>query len=211
MAETLLLNQTLFAEITPAGAYYAVASVHQDSARKLLIRILKEGGAEPLTEEKLVTWAGGGTQDDAMQLLYRLQRLDFIRGSDIPRVLPKGNLETVLPELLAALSNTGRAILADDRGLYLVTAGFYHEAAVEIAALAGDILTLSNRHALLLKNNLNLNSNAWAISDPAGQSELGFFPMYMGHQSFVLIVDGIPKLQGEEFVTLVQSLSHRYS
>ncbi|NNM82359.1 MAG: roadblock/LC7 domain-containing protein [Burkholderiales bacterium] len=210
MPDILTLNRSLFAEVTPAGAYYAVASAHLDSARKMLIRLLTEGTNRPPSEEQLMAWSELGSPDDAVQLLYRLQRLDFVRGTETPKRMPQGSLESILPNLLASLSSTGRSILADDSGFYLVTSGFYHEAAVEIAALAGDILTMSNRHALLLKNNLNINSNAWAIMDPAGQSELGFFPMYMGNQSFVLIIDGAPRLQGDEFVTLVQALSYRY-
>jgi hypothetical protein len=121
------------------------------------------------------------------------------------------NLESQLPSLLAALSDNGRALLADDNGLYYATAGFHHESAEEIAALAGDIMSLNRRHALLLKNNLNISSLAWSVSNPAGQSELGFFPLHVGQQSFVLVIGGTPRLQDEHFVTLIELLSRRYA
>ncbi|WP_376767250.1 roadblock/LC7 domain-containing protein [Paludibacterium denitrificans] len=73
---------------------------------------------------------------------------------------PRANLESQLPELLSNLSDTQHALLADDNGLYYATAGFLHESAEEIAALAGDIISLSRRHTLLLKQNLNLTSTS---------------------------------------------------
>ncbi|MDD3518816.1 MAG: hypothetical protein PHQ14_10745 [Chromatiales bacterium] len=211
MTEKLTLNPSLYAEATPAGAYFAVAAPVQDTARRLLVQILREGARAPLTEERLATWVGAEGKGQALQLLYRLQRLDFVQGSEAPKVLPEDNLETMLPEILARLSDSGRALLADDNGFYVACAGFRHESAEEIAALAGDILGLSSRHALLLKNNLNISSSAWAISDPAGRSELGFFPLYLGKQSFVLILGGAPQLQSDDFVMLIQALIHRYS
>ncbi|CAK0740444.1 conserved hypothetical protein [Gammaproteobacteria bacterium] len=211
MAELLSLNSSLFAEATSSGAYYAVASDNQDNARQLLMRILKDGNRAPLTEEQLFSWSGMDSSKNAIQLLYRLQRLNFVRGTDTPKAIPTENIETTLPGILDKLSETGRALLADDNGFYMACAGFHHEAAEEIAALAGDILSLANRHARLLKNNLNIGSNGWGISDPAGRSELCFYPLYVGKQIFVLIIGGTPRLQREDFVTMIQVLSHRYA
>lgn len=211
MAEKLTLKPSLYAEATPAGAYFAVASPSNDSARKLLARILKEGSQVPLTAEKLMEWAESDTLESALQLLYRLQRLEFVQGASIPRSLPEGNLETTFPSLLAKLSDSGRALLADGNGFYLACAGFHHEAAEEIAALAGDVLALSDRHALLLQRNLNIRSSAWSICDPAGRSELGFYSLYVGQQTFMLVLGGTPLLQSEDFAILVEALSRRYT
>lgn len=211
MAEKLSLKSSLFAEVTPAGAYFAIASPAQDSARKLLAAILKEGAQAPLTEAHLLEWAGTESVDQAMQLLYRLQRLEFVQGASVPRTLPEGNLESILPNLLVKLSDTGRALLADGNGFYLASAGFHHESAEEIAALAGDVLALSDRHTLLLQRNLNMRSSSWSICDAAGRSELGFYTLYVGQQIFMLIVGGAPQLQGDDFVVLVEALSRRYT
>lgn len=210
MAESLTLNPSLYADVTPAGAFYAVASSRQAGARRMLMSILCDAEQAPLSAERLLRWAGLDDENQALELLYRLQRLDFVHGSEVPLPLADGSMEVVLPKLLAALSDTGRALLADDNGLYLASVGFTHEAAEEIAALAGDILGLSERHALLLKQNLNINSSAWAITDANGRSELGFFPLHLERQSFVLTIGGTPQLQGDEFVNLVRTLSHRY-
>lgn len=211
MAEKLSLVSSLFAEVTPAGAYYAISNPRMDNARRMLIRIIRDGHRAPLTPDQLINWAEADSLDQALQLLFRLQRLEFIQGVTTPRVLPPGNLETILPPLLEKLSNSGRALLADDNGFYLATVGFHHETAEEIGALAGDLLTFNERHSLLLRNHLNLNSSAWAISDPTGRSELGFFPLYIGSQSFVLIIGGLPQFQTEYFLTLTEALIRRYS
>jgi hypothetical protein len=211
MAEKLSLTPSLYAEATPAGAYYAVASRAPDSARKMLTHILKEGAHAPLTEGHVLKWAETDSLEEAMELLYRLQRLEFVQGAAAPRPAAEGSLEATLPGLLERLSDAGRALLADDNGFYLASAGFRHEAAEEIAALAGDILALGERHALLLKHNLNIGSSAWAICDAAGRSELGFYSLHLAQQSFVLILGGTPQLQGEDFVVLVEALVRRYA
>jgi hypothetical protein len=211
MAEQLSLNASLYAEATPAGAYFAVASPADVNARKLLMRILKEGRQSPLTEDLLLAWAETDSYEQALHQLYRLQRLEFVQGANIPRKLPEGNLESMLPNLLARITDTGRALLADDNGFYVATAGFHHEAAEEIAALAGDVLALSKRHELLLQRNLNIRSSAWSICDAAGRSELGFYPIHVGQNTFTLIIGGTPRLQGEDFVFLVEALVRRYA
>ncbi|PXX48714.1 MULTISPECIES: hypothetical protein [Aquitalea] len=210
MSDHLSLKDTLYPIASPAGAYYAVSSPEQDAARVLLTQILRLGHSVPLTEALLEEWSGNDL-GKGLETLYRLQRLEFVHGTEQPRPPLAINLESQLPTLLAALSGNGRALLADDNGLYYATAGFHHESAEEIAALAGDIISLSRRHALLLKNNLNISNLAWAISNPAGHSELAFYPLHVGQQSFVLVIGGTPRLQDEHFVTLIELLSRRYA
>ncbi|OWY39455.1 hypothetical protein CEK28_08260 [Xenophilus sp. AP218F] len=210
MHSPLKLKDTLYPMATPAGAYYAVSSPEQDPARILLGHILRVGHSVPLSAELLGEWTGGAV-DAALETLYRLQRLEFVHGTEAPRPPASSNLESQLPGLLARLSDCGRALLADDNGLYYATAGFHHESAEAIAALAGDIVSLGRRHALLLKNHLNLGSGAWAVANPVGASELAFYPLYIGQQSFVLIIGGAPQLQDQHFVTLIELLARRYA
>ena len=65
--------------------------------------------------------------------------------------------------------------------------------------------------ALLLQRNLNIRSSSWSICDAAGRSELGFYPVYVGQNTFMLIIGGTPYLQGEDFVLLVKALIRRYA
>ena len=44
-----------------------------------------------------------------------------------------------LPTLLEQLSNSGKALLADENGLYFANANFHHEAAEELGLLASEV------------------------------------------------------------------------
>ena len=69
---------------------------------------------------------------------------------------------------------------------------------------------MDSSHRLLIRNNLHINNNAWGICDPSGQSELTFFPLYIGNTKLILVIGGMPDLNKEAFVTLVKVLYHRY-
>ena len=206
----LLLNNTLYANVSPAGAFYAVSSQEQNPSRTLLVSIMRYGTNEPLTEENLLAWSDSPDLDSALSLLYRLQRLEFIYGTEAPREVDESNLEVRLPTILKKLSDTGRVLLSDGDGLYYAGVGFNHESAEEIAALAGDMVSLSERHGLLLKNNLNISPNAWSLCNPTGLSELAFFSLFFNQNIFVLVVGGKPQLQNDNFVELVEILYRRY-
>ena len=43
-----------------------------------------------------------------------------------------------------------------------------------------------------------------------GASELGFWPLYMGDEYFILILTGAPRFNQEAFTTLMWTLGVRY-
>ncbi|MDO5686355.1 MAG: peptidase M23 [Neisseria sp.] len=210
METSLSLQTQLYPKITPAGAYYAVSGYQPNPSRALLHGILKMETPKAVNREALAQWTNTENYDTALNLLYRLQRLEFLYGEEAPTVVPQTDLENRLPTMLGKLSDTGKALLADDNGLYFATAGFHHESAEEVAALAGEVARLSEQHALLIKNNLNINQNSWAICDPSGRSEMAFFPLYFGDVKLILVVGGNPQLQNDDFVELIQVLYRRY-
>ena len=196
---------------SPAGAYYAVARPEDEAARRLLRSLLQLPTSQLLSTEGLRNWSGIESDDHAMELLGHIQTLGWIEGSETPVTPPEGRLEDTLPDLLAPLSDSGKILLADEQGFYLCAQGFAHETAEELSALSADLATLHERHAGLLKNNLGLRSNAWAVVDAAGNSEVGFWPMYVGDQRFVLVVGGMPRLNQPAFIQLIWALSIRYA
>lgn len=210
MDANLLLQTDLYPRITPAGAYYAVSDSKKNPSRSILYGILQQLKPEPINQESLMKWMGSDKAEDAVNMLYRLQRLEFVYGEDTPKEVSQEDLENRLPQMLHKLSDTGKALLADDNGLYFATSGFHHESSEEVAALAGEVARLSEQHALLIKNNLNINQNSWAICDPTGRSEMAFIPMYFGDNKIILVISGNPQLQNETFVELVQVLLRRY-
>ncbi|MDO4434045.1 MAG: peptidase M23 [Alysiella sp.] len=205
MESTLTLQTNLYPHITPAGAFYAVANKSNSASRTLLSNILEAKESLPISQETLLQWADTDDVNGALNLLYRLQRLEFLYGSDKPAVLPELTDDT-LSNLLPHMSDSQKALLIDQDGFYFANSGFHHEAAEEVAILASEAIRLSERHALLIKNNLNIYQNAWGLCDPTGQSELTFFPIYIHESKYILVTGGLPQLHKEAFVSLVRAL-----
>jgi hypothetical protein len=144
-------------------------------------------------------------------LLYHLQALGWVEGFADAQPAPAGALEDVLPALLPPLSADGKALLADAQGFYVASTGFQHETAVELAALSADLASLYERHQGLLKRNMGLGSSTWALVDAAGNSQTGFWPLYIGDQRFVLIISGVPRLNQPALTDLIWAFSKRYA
>lgn len=194
---------------TPAGAYFAASRPSREPARQFLQRLLGEAQTPHLTVELVQSWTGMGP-GDALEFIFRLQSTGLIQGLPVPVSVPPDSIEALLPPLLAQLAEDGRALLADHRGLYLGTAGFAHETAEELAALGADLARVHERHAQLLHGNLRLRGDGWGLIGASGASDLGFWPLYMGDEYFILILTGAPRFNQEAFTTLMWTLGVRY-
>ena len=209
MDTTLSLQSNLYPRITPAGAYYAVSNNTASASRTLLHGLLKSSANELISPEKLLAWTDSTDIETSLSLLYRLQRLEFLYGEENPQVEEQNFSDDQLPELLEQLSSVGKALLADPHGSYFANAEINHKKAEEVSILANEIAALGERHQLLLKKNLNIHHNAWGICEPSGQSELTFFPLYVGRSKLILVVGGVPDLNKEAFVALIKVLCNR--
>lgn len=194
---------------TPAGAYYAASRPARDPVRVFLQRLLREAATPKLTTELVREWMQMDEQE-ALAFIYRLQASGFIQGLPIPVEVPPDRIEALLPPLLTQLSDEKRALLAEKRGLYLATVGFAHEASEELAALGADLAQVHERHSQLLHGNLRLASDGWGMVNAGGASEMAFWPLYLGNETFILVVGGMPRFNQEAFTTLVWTLGVRY-
>ncbi len=194
---------------TPAGAYYAASRPTRDPARNFLQRLLREPETPRLSVPLVQEWMSLN-ETDALEFIYRLQSSGFIQGLPMPVGVPPDSIEALLHPLLMQLSDEGNAILAEKNGLYLGTAGFAHETSEELAALAADLASVHERHARLLHNNMRLRTDGWGMVNASGYAEIGFWPLYIGSEYFVLIVGGLPRFNQSAFTTLVWSLGVRY-
>ncbi len=113
--------------------------------------------------------------------------------------------------MLAQVSIEGKALLADDQGLYLSASGIAHETAEALSAVSASLSSIYDRHHRLLVNNLGLREQAWTLSNAAGNSRLGFWPLYIGPQRFILVAQGRPTFNQPAFRDLVWVLAIRYS
>jgi hypothetical protein len=206
----LSLNTETFVEPTPAGAFYAVSTNSQEPARGLLLGILSERSLPILNYTRLTQWSGL-QQQQSVELVHRLQELGWLSGQESALTAPSGPLEEVLPAILKQVSIEGKALLADDQGFYLSSSGIPHETAEALSAVSANLGSIYERHQRLLVNNLGLRDQAWALTNAAGNSQLGFWPLHIGPQRFVLAVQGRPTFNQPAFRDLVWVLAIRYS
>ncbi|MEH6457576.1 MAG: hypothetical protein V7749_14705 [Cocleimonas sp.] len=203
------INNGLQISITPRGAYYAVQDSTEDVTRGILIKLLHEDTSLPLTD-KTITKLCEMELEDASNLIHRMQTLGLISGQKEVENAPARNLEDILPDLLGSLSDSKKVLLAEHSGLYLGASGFPHEAAEELAAISANLSEVYERHKRLLNGNLRFNQRAWGLIDAAGNSEVGFWPLYVGYNQFALVIHGMPQLNRPAFKRLVWLLIRRY-
>jgi len=186
---------------SPAGAFYSIASKQSEPAKHFL---------QNLMLEKETVIFDGDKINEKDQLFQHIQKLKWLQTFDHPVRIPDGTIEDALPDILKKLSSESKALLADDQGLYLTSTGFTHEASEELSALSGDLSSLYVRHQGITKGNLNIQSSAFSLVDAAGYSQLGFWPLYIGNVTFVLVILGAPRFDQSSFVELVWILHKQY-
>ena len=205
------LIEGLYLYITPVGAYYAVTAKEEDKSRKFLKNLLLEAQTPVLDIESLKRLMGEENEDKVLELLRHCQNIGWVQGVNEVVLAPEGALDELLPKMLMNISEIGKILLADDQGFYLACDGFPHEVAEELSALSAEIENVHRRRSGLLVNNLGLASQAWAIVDAFGGSQIGFWPVFIGETRFVIVISGIPHFNQTDFVSLVWALSRRYA
>lgn len=204
------LESGLFVTPSPGGAYYAAFSPEQNTSRRVLFGLMRMATSVQLDIPALCELTQL-EEPDALELLYRMQSLHLLQGFDEPQRPPAGPLDQVLPRILQALAGDGKALLADSQGFYIASHGYHHETAEELSALSADLGNLHQRHLRLLSRNMSLRSSAWGLIDAGGTSEVGFWPLYIGTQRFVLVLGAEPCMNRPELVDLIWVLSLRYA
>lgn len=208
---TFTLTDGLFLYPTPAGAYYAVSSNDEDKPRQFLRQLLAQSVTPALNLENLGHLAGVEDPQKYCELLHHCQKLNWVQGLNEPEEYPSDLLENILPGLLGKMSESGKVLLADMQGFYLASHGFPHEVAEELSGLSAELTTIHERRSGLLMNNLGVASNAWGVIDVFGNTQIGFWPLFIGKNRFVIVISGIPHFNQPEFVKLIWALSIRYA
>jgi len=203
-------SDDLYMGVTPGGSFYAVQSDADEFGREFLLKLLSVRETPAFNLEIAQDLSGLETETETLEFIHLLQDAGFIYGQKQQEVAPTGSLESMLPEILESLSDDGRAVLAEGQGLYLGSSGFPHEAAEELAALSASLTAIYRRHKDVLRGNLGYTQRAWGLIDAAGNSEIGFWPLYIGGDRFTLIVGGMPQLNQPAFTQLVWALERRY-
>jgi len=204
-----VLSENLYLGITPGGVYYAVQDNKSEAARDFLHRLLQKPET-PAFNAEIACELSQLKRKRALEFVHWLQEAGLITGLEQAETAPDKRLEDLLPEQLRYLSDEGKAVLAESRGLYLGSSGFPHEAAEELAALSANLTSVYARHKELLQANLGYTQRAWGLIDASGNSEVGFWPIYIGQNRFTLIIGGMPMLNQPAFKQLIWALEMRY-
>lgn len=199
-----------YLRITPAGCFHAVESRHVAPERACLLGLMSTTKAPRFGS---FSEAAAGLENSVMRPSGLLDLVDagFIELAETADYLRDGNVESVLPSILPALSDCERVVLSESRqGLFLDYIGFSSDEAEELAVIASGLRAFAERSAPLLAERLAINTRAFGIIDPAGHSEIGFWPLYIGDNVFTLTILGIPRFNSAAFKQLVWTLVERY-
>ncbi len=207
-----ILTENTYILPTPAGAYHAVASPMPDSSRNTLRHLLRNATSPAFSEQNLNQLMDGkfANPNEFLEQIYRLQEMGLVQSHAKPKEAIRGTVEKNIPELLSLIADKGKALLADNQGFYLGRHGFPHETAEEIAGLSADLSALYLRHAKLLNGNMGMSSSAWGLINAGGLSELSFFPLFVGEERFVLVLNKAPNLNHTAFLDLIWMLILRF-
>lgn len=212
MKDSYKLVDSPFVSPSPAGAYFCASDNKDIPARRLLQLLMKKKSTSTVTLMMVELMATVGVnRKELFSLLYRMQTLGWLEGSEKKRKVPEGELEDMLPRLLMELSESGQALLADEQGSHVSSQGFTLKVADELSALSADILSVYESHKSLLRKDLSLNTAAWSMIDSAGNGQICFWPLWIGKHRFVLVIKGEALLNQAALIQLIWLLSIKYS
>lgn len=204
------VKQNLFLFPTPAGTFYSISNRAEDPARRLIVSLFQQKTSPRIEVDRLSQICGIESKDEVLSLLHRMQEQGWVQGCAKRQNVHTGSLEQILPALLEPLSSEKKVLLADQHGFYISYCGFDATSVERLSALSADLSVLQEKHEDVLKNNLGLNYDAWAIIDAAGNSQVGFWALYIGEQRFVLALSGMPRFNQTALTELIWVLSYRY-
>jgi hypothetical protein len=208
MPSRTTIDQNAYLSVTPAGAFFAIASQHPAPERTLLRQILARSDTPQIAELEAPDGLAAQAQgSDGLAGLIDLGWISLLMEQETAPLMP---LEQLLPKLLVQLSDNGRALLADQQGLQIANAGFAERDAAGLAALSADANALAHRCAMLLPELAASLPRAWATVDAAGNSQIGVWPIHLPERQFALIIEGRPLINRQAFKHLIWSLMRRY-
>ena len=196
---------------TPAGAYNATSVPAETRLQRCITTLLGYAETPLATEDDIVRWTNIDNAQEALEFIWRMQQMGWLQALEQPRHAPQGDIEEIFARLIPTLTRGGKALISDMQGFYLCSQGFSHEVAEELSALSADLASLHMRRSGSLNRNLGLGGSSWGLIDSAGQSKLGFWPIFAGDQRFVLVIAGTPTFNRQELVDLIWVLYQRYN
>ena len=193
---------------TSVGAMHAVTSPVDGPAERMLRNLLRSSKAPTTDEVDLASLAEVDDAPTALTVLALAQDAGWVEGVADPDAAPEGPLGARLPDLLAPLSDEGRAALVDDQGFLLASVGLSPVEEEELSILAAEVVRLRQRRHTL--ESAPRPALGWSLVDEHGVPAVAMYPLAIGLHTFVLVLGGLPRLNRPSFVQLASALCRRY-
>lgn len=210
MTSQFKISENCYLWPTPAGTFFAARNPSPNPMRRLILDLLCRQQTVLLNEDTVARINPDVSLNDTLDTIYQAQKNRLLQGEALSRHLPSGEFIENISEKIETLSSENKAVLADSDGFHISSCGYTLKIAEELAAMAADIWALHKRRVEHIKNEVKLDVNAWGLVDAAGNSQMGFWPLYLGKNHFMLILAGAPQLNQTTFTELVWILSNRY-
>lgn len=195
---------------TPKGAFEALTHPNRSQTQQFILRLLQDPST-PLSNADTVTiLLDGCNRETAIEIIFEAQSEGWIQGFGEAQKLPNSPVDQILKKSLAKLSSSGQALLTDMNGCPIADTGFDTICSQQLAVLAAELAAIHNRHAGFLAQTLAIDHPGWGIIDPLGSSKIGSWVLNTGKHRFILLVNDMPNLNRQDFVTMAWLLVHRY-
>lgn len=196
-------------KLTYSGLVSAISSSINEPARLLMLHILAYANRDRLMSEQLSRYIekSGSQLESLMTSLIEDKYLTLTHSEDVP------DQELIVsPEMfisqLETLSVNGKVILADAHGLILASSGYSASDAEYIAAIARNLVQISEQAKARIKN--HTDKKLWSTGLSWGSLRALCLSIYVGRRQYILVVGGLPDLEKAEFFNLVGFLVRRY-
>ncbi|VAW49342.1 hypothetical protein MNBD_GAMMA03-1837 [hydrothermal vent metagenome] len=195
---------------TPAGAYYLTQDNTENWQKDVLKRLFSLPASPVLNNATLTFLLDTTDKDNLVYKREECQKLQLLQVIEQEIFAPAGHLENNLKNLMHVFSKKQKVLLSDSQGFCIANHGFPTEMSEEISVLSADIAIMHKRRAIKINEKLGLNSQAWSIVDASGNSCLGFWPLNINDEVFVLAIEGVPFFNQPAMISLVWMLYLRY-
>ncbi len=196
--------------ITPGGAFYLTQDQHEHKFKSALKKMMCLPYTPPLTTDVISDIFDEQDHLKLLQLIKECNREKLIQVVKNKQAIPEGDFELNLHTIIETFAQDRHVLLSDSQGFCLMNQGFPAAITEEISVLSADIAAMHQRRAVGINQVLNLDSQAWSIVDASGNSNLGFWPLNINHEIFVLVIEGKPFFNQPAFVDLIWILYLRY-
>ncbi len=195
---------------TPAGAYFLAQDNAENWQKDVLKKLFSNDKSLEVNSPNLQHVFNTSNSENLSYKIEQCKKQHLVQVVDTEITAPSGDFENLLNTIISKFSNKEKALLCDSQGLCIANNGFPIEMQEEISVLSADIAIMHKRRAQNINDKLGLNSQAWSIVDASGNSCLGFWPLNINNEVFVLVIEGVPFFNQPEMVNLIWVLYLRY-